>query len=273
MESEQEVQDVLSDEIVEQQPAESTPVETPPAEAPAETPASDEPPTPEKKNGVQKRIDELTREKYELARQTQALQEIAKRQEQELQRIAEAQRQQQLQGQKPTPDQFNYDAAAYEQALDQFYQRQYAEQRQAEERAYQQQQAALAEQQRQMTLQAQVDKAASQYADFNEVVSNPALPNLNAVAPAVVEALTGSEKFADLAYYLGKNVAEAHRIAALPPVQAVRELGKLEAMLSRPAPRQSKAPDPVPIVGGNETVDKDPSTMTFAEYKKWRSVK
>lgn len=59
----------------------------------------------------------------------------------------------------------------------------------------------------------------------------------------------------DLAYYLATNQKDALRIARLPPIRQVAEIGKLEAKItSTPAPkRTSAAPAPIEPVGGAET--------------------
>jgi hypothetical protein len=51
----------------------------------------------------------------------------------------------------------------------------------------------------------------------------------------------------DIAYYLGKNTAEADRIARLSPFLQAKELGKLEAKLAATVtpPKPSAAPAPI----------------------------
>ena len=81
-----------------------------------------------------------------------------------------------------------------------------------------------------------------------------------------------SEKGPELLYALGKNPAESARIAALPPLQAAIELGKLETTLSQPARKtQTSAPEPVaPITGGSGSQTLDPERMTADEWRLWR---
>jgi len=89
------------------------------------------------------------------------------------------------------------------------------------------------------------DTARDKYSDYEDVVGNPKLP-INAV---MADAIRTSDQGPDLAYYLGKHPDEALKIAKLPPILAVKELGKLEARLEaeplKPTKRSSSAPDPI----------------------------
>ena len=59
-------------------------------------------------------------------------------------------------------------------------------------------------------------------------------------------AIMQAENGPDILYHLGKNPAEAQRIAALTPQQQVFEIGRLSATLAQPArPVVSKAPAPL----------------------------
>ena len=90
-------------------------------------------------------------------------------------------------------------------------------------------------------------KAIEAKPDFAAVVENPAVQ----ISPPMAAAIMQMEQGADVAYHLGKNPAEAARIAALPPLNAVFELGRLAASLAAPtAPKISRAPDPIRPVGG-----------------------
>jgi hypothetical protein len=89
----------------------------------------------------------------------------------------------------------------------------------------------------------------------------------------MAEAIIESEKGAEVLYHLGSHPDEAKRIAMLSPLAAARELGRIEARLSMPAPRTTtKAPPPVKPVGASDAgVRKDPATMSQAEYEAWRA--
>lgn len=113
----------------------------------------------------------------------------------------------------------------------------------------------------------QVADARGRYADFDQVAFTAP------ISDGVAEMVAQSEIGADLAYYLGKNRDTALRISQLSPVEAARELGRLEATLSRPRPpTQTQAPDPITPVRPKATGVKDPAKMTMEEYRKWREA-
>lgn len=88
---------------------------------------------------------------------------------------------------------------------------------------------------------------------------------------AMFDALTVSEQPAVLADFLGRNLAEAARIAAMPPVQQGFELARLETRLAS-QPRTTNAPPPVPTVGARAAASLSPSDMTFEQYKAAREA-
>lgn len=91
-------------------------------------------------------------------------------------------------------------------------------------------------------------EASQRIPDFEQVVGNPSLP----ITPEMAELIMDSDQPAELAYYLGKNVHEARRIASLDsPMELARAIGRLEARLSAPkAKTVSSAPKPVPTIAG-----------------------
>lgn len=105
--------------------------------------------------------------------------------------------------------------------------------------------------------------------DFDAVVTEhtPIHPR---AAPFIVE----SEKGAEIAYWLGKNVAAANKLAQqfeTAPAQALIELGRIEARVSAPPAKSlSTAPKPAPTLGGGvNPLGFDPnksSTNDMADY-------
>lgn len=73
----------------------------------------------------------------------------------------------------------------------------------------------------------------AKYADFGAVIDTPDLP----VTEAMVSAMLAVDGGHEIAYHLGKNPAEAHRIAMLPPTSQAREIGQLAKRLAAPAPQ------------------------------------
>lgn len=246
-------------------PAQTQEVTTPESEAQTDTP--EEAPKPKPANPVQVRINELTWKAHEAERRANA----AIMAQQEAQRRAyELEQQQQEYVRRATVPKFEQynDLERYQQAVEQHSQQYIAQQQQALRQAQENQSRAYAQAQEDARLSAYVAEGKQKFADFEEVINNPSLPNLRQVNPVVVQAIIEDPA---IAYYLGKNTAEAHRIAGLPPVKALTEVGKIAAKLSQPARKTSSAPNPVPTVGGKSVgVQKDPDKMSYAEFAAWR---
>lgn len=105
----------------------------------------------------------------------------------------------------------------------------------------------VSEQQRMAELQRQSDSdiadlrsaGASRYADFHTVVTNNTdLP----ITETMVNTMLAIDAGSDVAYHLGKNPAEAARIAGLPPTSQAREIGQLAKKLSTPPPASPPLP-------------------------------
>ena len=109
--------------------------------------------------------------------------------------------------------------------------------------------------------------AASKYEDFEEV----ALHNQDLIIDKPSAAfILESEHGADVAYFLGSNLNEAKKIAAMSPIQQIRALAQIEAKFSTPAKKPSSAPEPVKPIGSGASLTKDVEKMSMAEYKEYR---
>ena len=116
--------------------------------------------------------------------------------------------------------------------------------------------------------QEQVAAARSTYPDWDKVVNDPTVP----IAPHVANLIKTSDMGAEVAYHLAANRADAARLSSLHPVDAAREMGRLEATLTAPKPKtQTAAPPPITPVSGRAQPARDPSKMSYADYKKWRN--
>lgn len=118
--------------------------------------------------------------------------------------------------------------------------------------------------------------------DFEQV----AYSHAHKVSPAMAELIKESEHGPEIAYWLGKNPQESEKIwqrtviregATVGEVieakqRAGIEIGRLEARFAQPAaPRFTQAPAPVKTVSsGNAAPVKAPGEMSFAEYETWR---
>jgi hypothetical protein len=86
--------------------------------------------------------------------------------------------------------------------------------------------------------------------DYMVVTRAQTLP----VSPAMVETLQTAEKGPEVLYYLGKNPDVAASIAGMAPLDAARELGRIEATkLTKPEPPKSKTPPPPPKIKGADS--------------------
>jgi hypothetical protein len=220
--------------------------------------------------GAQKRIDELTRKRYDAEREAAYWREQALKQQPPAQ--PEATRTAAPQ-ELPTLAQFGYDEMKYQAALID-YAAQEAERRTLERiredqtRTQQAQGRSAFEKRQAEFLQAMPDYRAKVLEDRNLPISTPML-----------EVIVESDQGPAIAYYLAENRDLAEQIARLPPVQAARAIGRIEARLeaNRPAaapqaPPVSKAPPPPPRIEATEpAVDKDPDQMSPEAWLKWRT--
>ena len=120
----------------------------------------------------------------------------------------------------------------------------------------------------QTNLRTKMEAASDKYEDFDEVVMDSNLP----ISPGMAEVIAESDVGGELAYYLGKNRNEAARIAAMSPLAAAKELGRIEAKLSTAAPEVSKAPAPPTPVNQRSNATKDPDKMSVEEWTAWRNA-
>ena len=259
-------------ELEEQSDAPDTAVEAKPADAAAQ-PEAKKPP-----RGVQKRIDELTRQREDEKRSADSLQGMLDR---ELQartaKPAEAQPAAQEAEEAPQmPLRAQYtDAEGYAQALAEWAPAQaaFAAKREAkavidqERRDAHNRNVAAAQAQAREAYQGRVDKIVAELPDYHEVAESPDVQ----VSIPMAHAILSSEHGPRMQYYLGKNPEEAKRISALNPALQLVEMGQIVAKVTAgaaaapapaaaaaaPAPAAkpvSAAPKPIaPLATGGET--------------------
>lgn len=115
------------------------------------------------------------------------------------------------------------------------------------------------------TLQEKANDARSRIPDFDAawdaMLANP-------LSQVGFEFLAESEKGAEIAYHLGKNPADAKRIASLDPIHQAIEFARIEGRLSAPAVRKvSQAPAPAKTLGGaNSAGAKSLDEMGMSEF-------
>jgi hypothetical protein len=147
----------------------------------------------------------------------------------------------------------------------------------AEHRAMQRMQAAQAAQTVQtveQTFQKRIDAAVAEDPTLVDVLRDPTLP----ISVHMIPVLKESENAPKLLRWLDQNREEARRIATLPPLQAARAMGMVEAKISfapvvEPPKRVSSAPEPVKAVATTSSAVVDEDTLPMEEYHKRRTAK
>ena len=244
-------------------PKEAEPEKSATSEEPGETPASD---APKKAQGVQKRLDELTRQREDEKRarlQSEAqLERTLKLLEKAMEgKPAQAAATDDGDAEPAEPDVAKYtDQDAYNRDYRQFLRetakwegRRTAKQTLKEERDAAQRRAQEDGHRRvSETYQARVAKAREKYQDYDAKVYSESVPFTRPMTDAIVE----SEHGPDVAYFLADNPAEFDRISKLSPRGQVMELGYLTAQFRQQAkaepakPPVSQAPKPIRPLGG-----------------------
>ncbi len=220
----------------------------------------DEPKKAALPKGVQKRIDKITRQKYDAERRIQELEQtLSKRPEAQPTSTA-----------KPTLEDFDYDDSKFVEALTdwkvgQAISKQATQNAETTRRSQQEQVYQEFETKRQATLV----QGVTAYDDFEEVaIENPELN----ITPQMAHVITGSDIGHEIAYYLGSNTAEADSIARMQPLDQAAAVAKLENKLaSKPAKKISNAAAPIKPVGakGSTTIKLDPKK----DYVKWAAAR
>jgi hypothetical protein len=189
---------------------------------------------------VQKRIDELTRRRYDAERERDYWREHAQR----------APRQEAPPPPAPEPQatgktlaDFAYDESKYQAYL---FQQARADAVKAAEEVLSRKQTETARFQTVTAHKEREAEFAKKVPDYFEVAHYA--PITDSMAEIVME----SEMSAELAYHLGKNRQVALNLSRLTPLQQAREIGRIEAKLAaKPTPpATSNAPPPAPKIGG-----------------------
>lgn len=250
-------------------PAEDAPAEQQEIEAEEPSTEASEEDQPKKRGGVQKRLDELTANWREEQRRAQRLETLLE--------SALAQKAPEQPKEEPKPiatEPKAEDFDTYDQYVTALADHR-AEQKVAEalariEQDREKAEAARQKQEIERTFQQRVDAFRSTAPDFDEVAFNPSLP----VTDVMADAINSSENGPQVLYWLGKNPAEAERIASLNnPIAVGREIGRVEVKLTLPEPRnKTSAPPPIsPMDSGGGAVAPDPEKMTTDEWLAWRN--
>jgi DNA primase len=220
--------------------------------------------------GVQKRLDELTADKY-------AERQRAERAEQRLQQI-EAERQQRQAPQPQNdgePDQSKYDDyGKYLRDVARWEARQEAAQAAAQARqqweAERQQETTAREVAATLhTFEQRREAFAKATPDYDDVVESLSDVPMGPQNAAMVRTIMRRADSAELLYHMGKNPALAQQISRMHPEDQIAAVAELGIAIRSKAPQASKAPPPGKAVGSKPGSASEPPEDPDA-YMEWR---
>lgn len=240
-------------EVIEEAPeaieAEAEVVEEEPQE-PSESSTEKEEP---EKSKVQERIDELTRLRRETERERDYWKEQASKPPEPVKPL-----------ELKTLEDFDYDEKAY-QAY--FIETSTSQAVEAAKQALKEESLQREAKTRQKAFETKESKYAEDVTDYMKVTRDE---NLR-LTKEMVDIVALSDDGPSVLYYLGKNPDISAAIADLSPLAAAREIGRIEAKLSKEPKSASKAPPPPPkIKGGDPVIKKSPDEMTQKEFNAYR---
>ncbi len=221
---------------------------------------------PRKDKGVGKRINELTREKYESLRRAEAAEARLATLEQQFQARTQPQVTQPTPQGRPTLEQFGFDQDAYEEARDAWVisqaKRSWTEEAQQADVQRKTQEKLGKFEQRIAKFEAEQPGA------WETVMKSPVQPS-----QIMREAVAESEIGPKVAHYLALNLDEAFAITQLAPLAQAVAMGRIEAKLQQapaPVPKPSttvtRAPAPTPTIATGTSTDTTPGRMSLDDH-------
>lgn len=251
------------------------------ATSPGESPASDE---PKKAKGVQKRLDELTKQREDERRRAEAAEARLDRALAALERPREVAPMPVEEPEDPEPSRpvksLYADPDAYDSALDAYAEAKAAWIAKREAKTYladetrKSHEARIVAEQKviQETHRKRVEKTMEKYPDYKQVAESPDI----SISMPMAAAILHSEHGPEIAYHLGKNPSEAAKIATLPIPLQLMELGLIVSRFSSTPvkPVVSNAPKPIrPLASNSESSaelssDEEPSMEEYAAQRK-----
>lgn len=248
-------------EVLASDATEETDSSTVEVDAEAEASAEPEEGSPKKTPWFQKRIDEVTAEKWDLKRQNERLLEM----------LAQQQRQPEPDIRPAVPDgrPVLENFASYEEFTEALADWKFDQREAQREQRLRAETAAEAAARQEAEFAERVRKAAAEQPELERIVNDQTLPVSEAMAAVIKASDIGPQMLAAL----DADRESARRIYALPPHLAAFELGRLAASATAPAqPRRINQPTPpinTPLAGGTAATT-DPARMTDAQFAAWR---
>lgn len=219
--------------------------------------------------GLQKRINQITREKHEARQKNAELEARIAELESKPKSVTETDA-----APRPKEDDFDSDAdfqsaliehaaeVATEKAL-----KKVREENDSRDQTTRKNEAQTALQAKKTAFEANVDAKRENFEDFDEVAYGHQFMDLD-----LADQIFGLDKGPEVAYHLGSHLDEAERIFALPPIQRARELTKLEFQVEELKPKMvSGAPDAIKPLGNQEKAVENPDDMSADDWQKWRN--
>lgn len=227
--------------------------------------------------GVQKRLDKLTREKYEAMQQAEYWRQQAQQRPQAQPAQAAQPAAQAHQDGKPTLEACGNDPETYLEALAEWKadQRWKERERQVAEQAKQQEAAKV------RSSHLDREKAfAEAHPDYYDTAYTAPIN----YSPSMLEFITGSERGPEVAYYLAQHLDEAKTIESLPPLRQGIALDRIEQKVAAtpavsteaPARQVTQAPQPPATVAPSGTARRniyDDGLSTAERIAMWRRKK
>jgi hypothetical protein len=236
------------------------------------------PKVPAKEDPVQKRIDQLTREKYDALRDRDRRDYEVERLRAELEEARSAKQPEVApQNEFPTLEQFGFDEGKYAAAVAAHYSKLATEQgtKAAQEALRAERERQSAETAQKTWTQREQDFKKSK-PDYEAVALKHPRDGGPTITPSMAQIIKGSDVGPQVAYYLGENVDKANAIASLHPIDQAREIGRIEARLelakAPPKPAVSQAPPPPSRIEADEapsTVRVDSPESDALSDKEW----
>jgi len=254
--------------------------EIPSTSKPADSPADDS--EAPKKNRAQDRIEDLVAEKNAAKEYAEYWREKALeiiQQGKAPSTTQSAPTDDQVPDEPPTLEQFGYDQKQWSKAIARWNTvkvRQEVTKTLEQERAQSVQTAATNQ------FQERVDAFKKDHPDFDTVMANPRLPQLDHISAAMI---VGSEHGADISYTLAKNPDLAVKVSRMSPSQQALAVGRIESEIIRskeapPVPAEkpkaktpaavTNAPEPPTPVPAGGVPSPEPGSMDIREWMKFR---
>ena len=211
---------------------------------------------PKKRDGYQKSIDRVTRQREDEKRKNESLEARIKELEGNKQSDTESTK-------EPVEDDFEtYDK--YLDALDSFDKQ--SEKEPAKDNETNSDEALTDSQRTALAITQERVATANKPDDFEDVALNPELP----VTGEMLEALSECDDPAKVMYHLGQNKDLAAQIANKTPAQQMREIAKLDLTITSKPNKPTKltnAPDAITPVNGTDSQKKAHKEMSFSEFE------